>query len=165
MNDELLIDINIEDFNKKYKNKSLIKINKIGYENIIETIINKYKKSPFTIDIDLISNIPNIDIKTNDIIWDNLINIENFIFIEIFNYFNVLSIDIIKSFIFIYYNDVFDCYQDYINNNNNLDIKKITKKEFYLKLIEFTIYYNTNIFNDVYNNLREIILNNTLIII
>ena len=165
MNDELLIDINIEDFNKKYKNKSLIKINKIGYENIIETIINKYKKSPFTIDIDLISNIPNIDIKTNDIIWDNLINIENFIFIEIFNYFNILSIDIIKSFIFIYYNDVFDCYQDYINNNNNLDIKKITKKEFYVKLIEFTIYYNTNIFNDVYNNLREIILNNTLIII
>ena len=34
-----------------------------------------------------------------------------------------------------------------------------------VKLIEFTIYYNTNIFNDVYNNLREIILNNTLIII
>ena len=162
---ELLIDMNLDDFNNNYKNKILIKKNTLGYDDIINYIINSYKNNPFDINIDIITNIPNIDLKTNDIVWDNLINIENFIFKELFNYFNLLSLDIIKSFIFIYYNDVFDCLKDYINNNYYINIKKYSKREFYLNLIIFTIYFNTNIYNDVYNKIKLYILNNTLIII
>jgi len=162
---DLIIDMEIKDFNKNYLNKSLVKINKIGYDDIIDTIINQYRKNPFNINIDIISNIPNIDIRTNDDLWEDLIKIENLIFVCLFHYFNLLSIDIIKSFIFLYYNDIFDCLQDYTNNNNGIDIKNSNKKQFYLKLITFTIYFNTNIFNDVYHRIKEIIINNTLIFI
>lgn len=162
---DLIIDMEIKDFNKNYPNKSLVKINKIGYDDIIDTIINQYKRNPFHINIDTISNIPNIDIRTNDDLWEDLIKIENLIFVCLFHYFNLLSIDIIKSFIFLYYNDIFDCLQDYTNNNNGIDIKNSNKKQFYLKLITFTIYFNTNIFNDVYHRIKEIIINNTLIFI
>jgi len=161
---DLIIDMEIKDFNKNYLNKSLVKINKIGYDDIIDTIINQYKRNPFHINIDTISNIPNIDIRTNDDLWEDLIKIENLIFVCLFYYFNLLSIDIIKSFIFLYYNDIFDCLQDY-TNNNGIDIKNSNKKQFYLKLITFTIYFNTNIFNDVYHRIKEIIINNTLIFI
>ncbi len=37
---DLIIDMEIKDFNKNYPNKSLVKINKIGYDDIIDTIIN-----------------------------------------------------------------------------------------------------------------------------
>lgn len=162
---DLIIDMEIKDFRKKYPNKSLMKINNICYDDIIDTIVNEYKKNQFYINIDIISNIPNIDIRTNDEVWENLIKIENLIFVCLFHYFNLLSIDIIKSFIFLYYNDIFDCLQDYTNNNNGIDIKNSNKKQFYLKLITFTIYFKTNIFNDVYHRIKEIIINNTLILI
>ena len=90
----------IKDFNKNYPNKSLVKINKIGYDDIIDTIINQYRRNPFHINIDTISNIPNIDIRTNDDLWEDLIKIDNLIFVCLFRYFNLLSIDIIRSFIF-----------------------------------------------------------------
>jgi len=163
-----IIDMNIMDFNKKYPTStSLITLNtsKIGYEDIMETIINDYKKNPFPIDIDNISNIPNIDIKTNEKLWDDLIKIETLIFSKIEDYFNNLSIEITKSFIFIYYNDVFDCLKDYCNKYNEIDIRTLDKKQFYLKLVSFTIYFNTNIFNDIYDKLKKVIINNQLIII
>jgi hypothetical protein len=162
---DLIIDMELKDFRRKYPNKSLMKINNISYDDIIDTIVNEYKKKQFYINIDIISNIPNIDIRTNDEVWENLIKIENLIFVCLFHYFNLLSIDIIKSFIFLYYTDIFDCLQDYTNNNNGIDIKNSNKKQFYLKLITFTIYFNTNIFNDVYHRIKEIIINNTLIYI
>lgn len=155
--------MDIKSFVNTYPNKSIIKSNKIGYEDIIETIINQYKKNPFNINVDIISNIQNIDIRDNQELWNDLIKIENLIFVKLFHYFNSLSIDIIKSFIFMYYNDIFDCLQDYINSNNYIDIKNSGKKEFYLKLITFTIYFNTNIFNDIYHIIKDIIINNTLI--
>jgi len=149
-----IIDMDIKSFINTYPNKSIIKSNKIGYEDIIDTIINEYKLNPFSINIDIISNIQNIDIRNNEELWNDLIKIENLIFVKLFHYFNYLSIDIIKSFIFMYYNDIFDCLQDYINSNNYIDIKNSSKKEFYLKLITFTIYFNTNIFNDIYHIIK-----------
>jgi len=166
-----LIDMELNDFNKNYPNLTLITsnnnkiINKIGYEDIIEKIILEYKKNPFNIDIKLITNIPNIDIKSNDKLWEDLINIENLIFKKIYDYFYNYSIDTIKSFIFMYYNDIFDCLKDYLKNNDDLEITKIEKKVFYLKLITFAIYFNTNIFNDTYDKIKKIIENNKLIII
>jgi len=74
---DLIIDMEIKDFNKNYPNKSLVKINKIGYDDIIDTIINQYKRNPFHINIDTISNIPNIDIRTNDDLWEDLIKISS----------------------------------------------------------------------------------------
>jgi len=159
-----IIDMDLNSFIKTYPNKVLIKNNKIGYDDIIETIINEYKKNPFYININIISNIPNIDIRYNEELWDNLIKIENLIFVKLFHYFSPLTIDTIKSFIFIYYNDIFDCLHDYIINNNHIDIKNSTKKEFYLKLITFTIYFNTNIFNDVFHLLKNFIINNSILI-
>lgn len=167
---ENIIDMNITDFSKKYPTSttSLIILNtaKIGYEDIIETIINDYKKNPFTINIEIISNIPNIDIKTNEELWEDLIKIETLIFAKVEDYFSNLSLEIIKSFIFIYYNDVFDCFKDYcLKNNNEIDVRTLDKKQFYLKLISFTIYFNTNIFNDIYEKIKETIINNQLILI
>jgi hypothetical protein len=167
---ENIIDMNITDFSKKYPTSttSLIILNtaKIGYEDIIETIISDYKKNPFTINIEIISNIPNIDIKTNEELWEDLIKIETLIFAKVEEYFSNLSLEIIKSFIFIYYNDVFDCLKDYCHKNNNeIDVRILDKKQFYLKLISFTIYFNTNIFNDIYEKIKETIINNQLILI
>jgi len=76
----------IKDFNKNYLNKSLVKINKIGYDNIIDTIINQYRKNPFNINIDIISNIPNIDIRTNDDLWEDLIKSHLCMFISLFQF-------------------------------------------------------------------------------
>lgn len=162
---DLIIDMPLNDFNNKY---NIIYINKtkIGYEDIIEKIILEYKKNPFHIDVDNITNLTKKDIRYNDKLWDDLINIENLIFKKIYEYFSLLSIDIIKSFIFLYYDDIFDCYKDYsIKNDNDINILNIDKKTFYLKLISFTLYYNTNIFNDVYYKIKPIVENNKLIII
>jgi len=162
-----LIDMAINDFVNIYPNRILITLNtnSIGYENIIETILIEYKKNPFDIDINNISNVANIDIKTNNKLWDDLIAIENLIFKKIYEYFKNLSIDVIKSFIFTYYNDLFDCLKDYINNKYEMNFKDLEKKDFYLKLITFTIYFNTNIFNDTYHKIKELLENNKLIII
>jgi hypothetical protein len=162
-----LLDMAVNDFISIYPNKTLItlNINSIGYNSIIETIINEYKKNPFNIDIENISNVANTDIKTNNKLWDDLIAIENLIFKKIYEYFTNLSIDTIKSFIFMYYNDLFDCLKDYINNKYEINFKEVDKKTFYLKLITFTIYFNTNIFNDTYYKIKEFLENNKLIII
>lgn len=163
-----IIDMNINDFNKKFPNTNLIKIgsSKIGYDDIIETIINDYRKCPFDINIENITNIPNMNILNNEKLWEDLIKIENLILRKIDDYFNNSSIETIKSFIFLYYNDIFDCLKDFIiKNNNEIDIRLLDKKSFYLKLVGFSIFFNTNIYNDVYDKLKKIILNNKLIII
>lgn len=165
---ENIIDMNITDFSKKYPNTNLITINssKIGYDDIIETIINDYRQNPFDINIDNITNIPNMNILNNEKLWEDLIKIENLILRKIDDYFYHLSIETIKSFIFLYYNDIFDCFKDFtIKNNNEIDIRKLDKKGFYLKLVGFSIFFNTNIYNDVYDKIKKIILNNKLIII